>query len=146
MNPVLRQAHRDDIAGMHRVRLAVRENRLVSAVISEADYLREIEATGRGWVIEVEGTVLAFAIGNSTTGNIWALFVDPDHEGQGYGKRLHDEMVRWLWSQDLERLWLTTSPSTRAERFYESAGWRNVGLTAGGEIRFELVKPLTAGG
>jgi GNAT superfamily N-acetyltransferase len=141
MSSILRQAERADIAGMQRVRHAVRENRLVSLVISDDSYLEAIETTGRGWVIESEGDVVAFAIGNATTGNIWALFVDPTHERLGHGRRLHDVMVEWLWSVGLERLHLSTSPGTRAERFYEIAGWRRTGLTPQGEVAFELRKP-----
>ena len=140
MVDVLRQATRADIAGTHRVRHSVRENKLTSTVITEGDYIREIEITGRGWVVESEGRIVAFAIGNATTGNIWALFVDPEHEGRGHGRKLHDVMVEWLWSQGLKRLWLTTSPATRAERFYRAAGWCEVRGTENGEIRFELVK------
>ena len=121
--------------------MSVRENRLVTTVITEADTREAIEETGRGWVVEAEGQVVAFAVGNRTTGNIWALFVDPDHEGRGHGRRLHDEMLRWLWDQGLDALWLTTEPGTRAERFYERAGWRRCGLTETGEVRFEQRKP-----
>jgi len=67
---VLRQAIPADIPGMHRVRMAVTENRLASSVITEADYLPAIEKTGRGWVTEVDGQVAAFAVGNKTNGNI----------------------------------------------------------------------------
>lgn len=141
MGGILRQARRDDIAGMHRVRLAVRENRLISTVITERDYIPAIESTGRGWVVESGGQVVAFAVGNSATGNIWALFVDPDHEGRGHGRRLHDAMVNWLWSQGLSRLWLTTTAATRAERFYRTAGWIESGRADDGELRFELSRP-----
>lgn len=136
----IRQAQRSDIAGMHRVRLAVRENRLTSNSISEADYIPAIEACGRGWVVERNGAVVAFAIGNSETGNIWALFVDPNHERQGYGRLLHDHMVKWLWDQGLDRLSLSTAVGTRAQHFYEAAGWSNVGRTPKGEVQFELRK------
>lgn len=125
---------------MHRVRLAVRENRLTST-ISREDYVCAIEATGRGWLIEVDGIVVAFAVGNGDTGNIWALFVDPAHEGRGYGRRLHDAMVDWLFSLALERLWLCTEPNTRAQRFYESAGWIHTGMDEHGEARFERLAP-----
>ena len=126
---------------MHRVRMAVRENRLVSLVITEADYVTAIESTGRGWVVEAQDGVVGFAVGNAIDGNIWALFVDPAHEGRGIGRALHDEMVGWLATRGLRRLWLTTAPGTRAERFYERAGWKRAGLTAGGEVRFELELP-----
>jgi hypothetical protein len=66
---------------MHRVRMAVHENRLVSTLITEEHYISAIEVTGRGWVAEDQGFVIGFAIGNAVTGNIWALFVHPDHEG-----------------------------------------------------------------
>ena len=121
---------------MHRVRLAVRENRLTSTVITEADYRRELEA-GAGWVVEENGQVVGFAIANATTGNVWALFVDPACEGRGYGRQLHDAMVGWMASQPAGRWWLTTEAGTRAERFYARAGWTPIGLTESGEVRFE---------
>jgi GNAT superfamily N-acetyltransferase len=133
----LRQAREADIAGMQRVRHSVRENRLVSTTISDEQVRDAIENTGRGWVVECAGEVVGFAVGNAATGNIWALFVHPDHERRGYGRLLHDTMVEWLWSQGLERLWLTTEPGTRAQRFYEAAGWQHMGSTESGELRYE---------
>jgi GNAT superfamily N-acetyltransferase len=134
----LRQATRADIPGMHRVRLAVRENRLTSAVITEADYMPAIETTGRGWVIDEAGALRGFAVGNAHTGNIWALFVDPDHEGRGFGRRLHDAMVTWPFAQGLPRLTLGTEANTRAQRFYEAAGWRRTGPGERNEVGYEL--------
>lgn len=61
----------------------------------------------------------------------------PDHERRGYGPSLHDTMLEWLWSTGLERLWLTTEPGTRAQRFYEAAGWQLAGSTESGELRYE---------
>ena len=123
---------------MHRVRMSVKENRLVSLQLTEAHYIDAIESRGRGWVIEVEGTIVAFAIGDTTDASIWALFVEPGFEGRGFGRQLHDEMVGWLWQQGHERLWLTTDPGTRAQHFYEAAGWRTVGPGSHGEVRLEL--------
>ena len=134
----LRIATRADIGAMHRVRLAVRENRLSDpARFTEADYVRDIEETGRGWVVEACGEVVAFAIGRRTDGNVWALFVDPAHEGRGYGTRLHDALVAWLEEHGPGVLWLTTDPGTRAERFYRARGWVERGEPSAGERRFE---------
>lgn len=135
---MLREARRADIPAMHRVRLAVRENRLTSTAITEADYVSAIEVHGKGWVIEDDGLVVGFAVGDARDGNIWALFVDPRHEGRGCGRRLHDAMVAWLAQQGLDCLWLTTQPDTRAQGFYEAAGWQCVGRTPKGELRLEL--------
>lgn len=127
---------------MHRVRMSVRENRLRSISLSHDDYVAAIERPGRGWIIEADAEIAGFAVGNGATGNVWALFVHPDREGLGFGRKLHDVMVGWLWDQGLERLRLTTEPETRAERFYRAAGWQEQDRTASGEIRFELTRPL----
>jgi GNAT superfamily N-acetyltransferase len=137
MSAILRRAGRADVPGIQRVRHAVRENRLVSRVIADEDVVEAIERSGRGWVVEQDGQIIAFAIGNSSTGNIWALFVDPEHEGRGHGRKLHDEMLSWLWTTGLRRLWLSTSPGTRAQRFYERAGWLQYGVSDSGELLFE---------
>ena len=138
MEGVLRQAVREDIPGMHRVRLAVRENRLRSTVIREEHYVAEIEVTGRGWVITERGRIVAFAVGNKETRNVWALFVDPAHEGRGYGRRLHEAMVEWLFQQGVPSIWLSTDPGTRAQRFYETAGWTFRCVLPDGERYYEL--------
>jgi GNAT superfamily N-acetyltransferase len=137
----LRTARQSDIPGMHRVRLAVRENRLTSSAITEQHYIPAIEQTGRGWVAEENGVVLGFAVGNKTTGNIWALFVDPAHEGRGCGAQLHAAMVGWLFAQGLSRLWLGTEPGTRAQRFYEARGWSFVRILPDGEALYERMAP-----
>jgi GNAT superfamily N-acetyltransferase len=137
MTAVLRQATRQDIPGMHRVRRAVRENILTSDAVREEHYIPAIESTGRGWIIEEDGAVVGFAVGNAETGNIWALFVHPDHEGRGLGRQLHAVMVDWLFDQGLTRLHLGTWPSTRAQHFYEAAGWKFTGIDAHGEATYE---------
>jgi len=142
--PRPRLARRADVPAMQRVRAAVRENRLVSVVLSDVDYVRAIEEPGRGWVVEAEGEVVGFAAANARDGNVWALFVDPRHEGRGLGRRLHDTMIAWLAARGLERAWLTTDPGTRAERFYTAAGWCAVGRS-GRELRLELLLAGTDG-
>ncbi|HEV3104909.1 MAG TPA: GNAT family N-acetyltransferase [Trinickia sp.] len=111
---LIRLATVNDIPQMFQVRFAVRENRLAPGiVIPEEDVRHAIEDTGRGWVIEADSQILAFGIADAVNASIWALFVHPDVEGQGYGRRLHNEMVSWLWSRGVEMIWLTTTPGTR---------------------------------
>lgn len=141
MAGTLRQATRADIPAMHAVRMSVRENQLTRGVITERDYIDHLETVGRGWVIQTADHIVAVAAGNAQSGNIWALFVHPDFERRGFGRRLLDTAVDWLWSEGLDRLWLTTEPGTRARSFYESAGWMNIGTTDRGEVRFELRRP-----
>jgi len=35
-------------------------------------------------------------------------------------------------------VWLGTAPNTRAEKFYEKQGWKNVGMVNKGEVKFEM--------
>jgi hypothetical protein len=48
-------------------------------------------------------------------------------------------MVAWLFDQGCRRLWLSTEPGTRAQRFYESAGWQFRQHLPGGEAMYELL-------
>ncbi len=139
--PLLRVATRDDIAQIQRVRHAVRENRIRPGLIGDDEVREHLEQLGRGWVIEVDGTIRAFAIGNKRNANVWALFVEQGHEERGYGRRLHDTMMAWFWAEGVPRVWLSTGPHTRAEAFYRAAGWQDTGLTAHGEVRFEMARP-----
>jgi GNAT superfamily N-acetyltransferase len=139
----VRVALRADIPGMHRVRLAVRENRLTSTAIREEHYVPAIEKTGRGWVAVENGTVLGFAVGNREDGNVWALFVHPNHEQRGIGRKLQEAMIAWLFQEGVTRLWLSTDPNTRAQKFYEASGWRFVRMLSDREAMYELHAPMS---
>jgi GNAT superfamily N-acetyltransferase len=111
---ILRQAALGDLPELFRVRRAVSENRLSSLTIPNEQVIEVLESTGRGWVIELDGVIVAFAIGDAFTGSIWELFVDPPYRGNGYGRRLYDTVVEWLWSQGHDRVALTAQADTEA--------------------------------
>jgi GNAT superfamily N-acetyltransferase len=123
---------------MHRVRMSVRENRLTNPAAVQRHHYRAMLRHGRGWVCEQEDRIVGFAVADRSAQAIWALFVEPGYEGRGIGRRLHDELVHWLFESGATRVQLTTDPGTRAERFYRSAGWALVGDEANGEQRYEL--------
>jgi GNAT superfamily N-acetyltransferase len=136
-----REAGVDDYPGLHRVRLAVKENVLSHPDrIREADYIAFLTTKGRGWCCTFEGELVGFAILDTEDHNIWALFVAPEWQSRGIGKELQRLMLDWHFSHSDERLWLSTGPNTRAERFYTLTGWKKVGKTASGEWRFEIGK------
>jgi GNAT superfamily N-acetyltransferase len=114
VSAILRQAVVSDLPDLCRVRYAVSENHVPSLTIPDDQVIEALESTGRGWVIELDGVIVAFAIGDALTGGIGALFVDPQHRGHGYGRRLYDTVVDWLWSQGHERAWLNAQPDAEA--------------------------------
>ena len=135
----MREATLADISEMHIVRTSVKENQLSNPdLISLKDYEEYLTNRGKGWVVEADRVVVGFAIVDLIDKNVWALFVHPDNEGKGYGSMLHDQMINWYFTQTDETIWLSTSPRTRAEKFYEKAGWQRTALLSNGEIKFEL--------
>ena len=139
MNITYREATTGDIKQLFEVRMSVMENVLVntSLVTDElcAEYLTN---RGKGWMCEADGIVAGFAIADLADDSIWALFVRPEYEKRGIGKRLRQIMLEWYFGQGKERVWLSTVPGTRAEQFYRMTGWRETGRTGSGEIRFEM--------
>ena len=138
MGVQIRTASEADIPEMHRIRMSVAENRLSEpGRVQPDDYRVMLRDRGRGWVAEIDGRVVGFAVVDRSRANIWALFVAGAFERRGIGRALHDRMMDWLFATGAERAWLTTETGTRAERFYRAASWRHVG-TENGEARYEL--------
>ncbi|HZH94747.1 MAG TPA: GNAT family N-acetyltransferase [Flavisolibacter sp.] len=136
---IFREAQIEDIERMQVVRRLVKENVLSNpGLVTNEDCKEYITRRGKGWVCEVESVVVGFAIADLTTNSIWALFVQPDQEEKGIGKKLHHLMLDWYFAQTKKTVWLTTAPATKAEFFYRRRGWEEQGYTAGGEIKFEL--------
>jgi GNAT superfamily N-acetyltransferase len=136
---ILREAKTGDISQIQTVRNAVKENRLSDpALLPDKDVEEYIHNRGKGWVCEIDNTIVGFAIVSVIDHNVWALFIQPGHDKKGIGKKLHDEMMKWYFSQTTTTIWLGTAPDTRAEKFYRRAGWKETGTHGKGEIKFEM--------
>lgn len=136
---IFREAQIEDIPQIQIVRHSVKENPLSDpALVPDKDVEDYITRRGRGWVCEMNNTIVGFAIVSVADHNVWALFIQPGFEGKGIGRRLHDEMIDWYFNQTAETTWLGTAPGTRAEAFYRKAGWKEVGTHGKGEIKFEM--------
>src|SRR5258706_7516768 len=108
-----------DIKALQVIRHAVKENRLSNPLlVTDADVENFITVRGKGWVGEVDAAIVGFAIVDLVDNNIWALFVHPDFEKKGIGKKLQEIMLNWFFDQSKKTLWLGTAPNTRAEKFY----------------------------
>lgn len=136
---IIREATLDDIKQIQVVRNSVTENILSNPhLVTDKDCLEYITARGKGWVCEVNKQIIGFSIADLQDNNIWALFIKPAFEKQGIGRQLHDIMIDWYFTQTHMKVWLGTSPNTRAEMFYKKAGWTEIGMHGKNEIKFEL--------
>lgn len=136
---LFREAKIEDIRQIQIVRNSVKENVLSNPdLVSDKDCEEFLFERGKGWVCEIENQIVGFAIADLKEDNIWALFIHPDFEKKGIGKKLHDFMLDWYFKQSKDKVWLGTAFNTRAEQFYRKAGWKEIGLHGTKEIKFEM--------
>ena len=135
----LRAAKAGDIKQIQIIRNAVTENTLSNSdLVTDEDCLEFITKRGKGWVCEIDEQIVGFSIVDLKDKNIWALFIRPEFEKKGIGKKLHHLMLKWYFDQTKSTVWLGTEPETRAELFYKKAGWTAIGTHGDGEIKFEM--------
>lgn len=138
-----RIASEDDIAAMSAIRLRVRENRLSDpAWLTRQMWIDALPASGNAntWVCESASGIVGFASGRIREADIWALFVDPDHEGRGIGKALLRLATDWLLAAGVGEIRLSTGTQTRADAFYRRQGWQRGELAANGDVVYRLRK------
>ena len=134
-----REATINDIPQIQLVRNSVKENTLSDPSLVTDEICKEfLSERGKGWVCEADGKIVGFAIADLKEENIWALFLKPEYEGKGIGRNLHQLMLNWYFSTGKEKVWLGTTPNTRAAMFYRRMGWTEAGLHGTEEIKFEM--------
>ncbi|WP_394423930.1 GNAT family N-acetyltransferase [Vreelandella stevensii] len=144
MNVGYRRVHYKDIPELFEVRSQTRENpiskaRLAQMGITHVNIAKGFEAGALcGWVCLSDGEVVGFCTGDTGGGEILALAILPDFEGQGIGKQLLEKVVDELLQKGLNPVWLAadSNPNVRANGFYRYLGWRPTGrvLDNGDEI------------
>lgn len=136
---IIREAKIKDITQIQKVRNSVTENTLSDPnLVTDKDCEAFIIHRGKGWVCEIDKEIVGFSIVDLKDKNIWALFVKPEFEKRGIGRKLHNIMLDWYFKQTRANVWLGTSPNTRAELFYRKAGWTEIGTHGEDEIKFEM--------
>ena len=136
---IFREAEINDISQIQFVRNAVKENMLSDpALVPDKDVVEYITNRGKGWVCETAGKIVGFAMVDLIDNNVWALFVHPDFEANGIGKKLHQIMMDWYFSQTKVKIWLGTDPKSRAYKFYQMQGWKEVDTHGKMEVKFEM--------
>jgi GNAT superfamily N-acetyltransferase len=129
---IFRSISSDDVPALFEVRTATDENRLsreelYAMGITEDSVREKLKGSYRGWLCEIDGSVAGFAMGDSSTGELWVIAVLPRHCNKGIGSRLIILVEQWLWDKGCNGLWLTTDTDTRlrAYSFYRKHGWED---------------------
>lgn len=140
---IFREAVEADIPQMVELRFSVRENVISEQLLNEGvlnheNLVEDITTKGKGWVCEIDGIVAGSTIGYKT-GLIWALFVRPEYEGRGIGRRLLAMNLEWMREIGINRAFLDTAPKSRAASIYRQLGWVETGIIPPkGNMGFEL--------
>jgi ribosomal protein S18 acetylase RimI-like enzyme len=97
----------------------------------------------RTWVAEDEGSVIGFATtgrsedadADRSTGEVYAIYLDPESVGTGLGRELFAHAVEDLREREFRTatLWVLET-NAQARRFYEIAGWRTDGAVTSQRI------------
>lgn len=140
-----------DLPEMTRIRTSVRENHasveeLAARGITPASIIDMMATNSRTWLALVDGLPAGFSMAIAPKATVYALFIHPDHEGRGIGKRLLAETETWLFEQGCAELWLDTGeePEIRAHGFYLRQGWTLKGPGDPGELRYIKRRPAAA--
>lgn len=133
---MIRKASRADVPRLQEIRGAVRENKLRDPSRVPLEHYHWFIDNPGIFVWEEDGKIVGFSQADPRDGNITALFMDEAYEGRGIAQALFEHACDALREAGCSRMWLTTDPGTRAERFYRKAGWRATG-SRNGELVFE---------
>lgn len=124
---LIRKAAGADVPRLMQIRNGVRENALRDpSRVTMEDYRWFIDNPGIFVWLE-DGEIAGFSAADPRDGSIWALFVEERYERRGIARALFERACTVLDEADCPRVWLTTWPGTRAERFYRKAGWHVTG-------------------
>ena len=97
---IYRKATIKDIPLIQVVRNSVKENQLSNPNLIPNELVEEfITKRGTGFVCEIDDTIVGFSIVDFIENNVWALFLLPEHEGKGIGKKLHQLMLDEYFSK-----------------------------------------------
>ncbi len=136
-----------DLPAITAVRTAVRENHLSVEQMAELGITPQTVAARMNtgdlgcWVVEEQGSVVAFSMADRLQGEIFALFVHPLHENKGYGSALLSACEGWLRQQGHHVARLNPDAASRACTFYRRRGWLPTG-NATGPVDIQLIKRL----
>lgn len=144
-NIQIRIVQQSDIQVLFEIRSSVKENHQsreeIAALGITPESVSDMLATDCcAWIAEIERQPIGFSIANATEKTIFGVFILPDFEGLGAGRKLMQAAEDWLFSNGLQEIWLVTGndPNLRAYGFYLHLGWKPVGIELVGDFEGEM--------
>ena len=141
----IRVVQPEDIETLFEIRTSVIENHQsreeIAALGITPDSVAQMLQTDCGaWIAEIDRQPIGFSIANVTEKTIFGIFVLPSFEGRGAGRALMQRAEEWLWSKEIEEIWLVTGNdcNLRAYGFYLHLGWIPVGVESDGAMKGEM--------
>lgn len=139
MTPTYREMRIGDLPAAFELRLSTVENAITLEEL-EIDYgitpqslAEAMQSDVKGWLCEVSGEAVGFAMGDRANGEVQVVAVRPGYEGRGIGKALLARVRDWLFAEGHDEIWLLANPdpTIRAYGFYRKLGWRATGARKG---------------
>ena len=141
----------DDVPDMFEIRIATWHNsdgreEMTKIGITPHSVRQMLLDSHRGWLCEVDGRNVGFAIGNKETGEMWVIAVLNEFEGRAIGRELLRLVENWLGSQGWKEIWLTTDidDNLRAVGFYRHEGWADWKIEHGDRYMRKIIAPSAA--
>lgn len=132
METFFREIQIQDIPDLFYVRVRTDENNLSmeeleSLGITGKSVKRKLQSSFAGFLCEIAGKVVGFAMGDKSTGELWVIAVLPEYIKRGIGTKLLSLLENWLEVSGCSEIWLTTDLDTslRAYKFYLDNGWED---------------------
>ena len=133
---MIRRGTRDDARGVARVQVRTWQAAYAGLLPSDGLSRMSVDRAAEQWrahpplVAEQDGEIMGFvSMGASrdddADGELYAIYVDPEHWGTGVGRKLihaAETQLRVLAHRDVVLWVFEDNPCAR--RFYEAAGWQ----------------------
>ncbi|KTT13669.1 GCN5 family acetyltransferase [Pseudomonas oryzihabitans] len=139
----LRLATPADVDALFAIRTSVTENALTREQLADLGITPEtfaaaVAAEPCAWVMEVADAVVGFSLVDLSAGEVFALFVRPEWQGEGFGARLLAAAETALFRRHA-LIWLVTdgTAAVRANALYRARGWQQVAQLEGKDVRYE---------
>jgi GNAT superfamily N-acetyltransferase len=131
-NMQFRKMNSADVPAAYVITLSTREKSFTREAMTAVGITEEsviemmdVSRSHEGWVCEIDGNPVGFAMGNKNTGELWVIAVLPEFECKGIGSQLHDLTLDWLRSQGWKEAWLAVLQDIQVDayRFFKNRNW-----------------------